>query len=143
MTGEPEDATLPPTAPATPAPTRLAARSPIEAFLWIFVTRLIALLTATRAPTGPTAPTGTSPTDAGPGDAPRRAGRAEAADPVRARRVAGSRRTGAPEPGPDADPAAAAAAGSGDTTRALAVTTAVALVGGATAFAVGRRRGAR
>ena len=111
------------------APGRIALRSPLEAFLWIFITRLIALVTAGRASSAIAEPTGDA-TAIGP----------ERDDPGRARRVAASRPSGptptAPEP---SDPAAPR----DERTRTVAITAATAVVGAAAAFAVGRRRGAR
>ena len=144
-TGSPSDAVGDAPGPgAAPATTsgeapRLALRSPVEVLLWIFLTRLVALVMPTRSG-GPAATTDSTDTSAstGPGTP---------ADPNRAGRVAASR------PGPGA-PAAAdpsgrthgdATAGRRDasSTRAIAVTTATALAAGAAAFAAGRRRGAR
>jgi len=116
------------------APGRIALRSPLEAFLWIFITRLIALLTATRGTGTSTGSTGGSP----PVDP------ASGSDPDRARRVAASR------PPVDAgstaaDPATVAprSAATDATARAVAVTAAASVVAGAAAFAAGRRRGRR
>ena len=62
------------------APGRIALRSPLEAFLWIFITRLIALLTASRGAGAAPGSIAHPPGDPAPGS-----------DPDRARRVAASR----------------------------------------------------
>jgi len=115
------------------APGRIALRSPLEAFLWIFITRLIALLTASRGAGAAPGSIAHPPGDPAPGS-----------DPDRARRVAASR------PPVDAgsttaDPAMVAprSAATDATARAVAVTAAASVVAGAAAFAAGRRRGRR
>ena len=116
---------------STPGPSTLVARSSLEAFLWIFVTRLIALLTSGRAASAPEA-------RAEVGGAPDR----PTVDPARARRVAASRGE-AVGGAPVVPPAPTIARTGEDRARAVAVTAATAAVGAAAAFAVGRRRGSR
>jgi len=112
------------------APGRIALRSPLEAFLWIFITRLIALLTASRLP---------STDDRSDDDAIATNG-SDAADPARARRVASS---GPARPAVGEPDAPAPTAPGTDHARAVTITAATAVVGAAAAFALGRRRGAR
>jgi hypothetical protein len=120
------------------APGRIALRSPLEAFLWIFITRLIALVTASRVALPAADPA--DPADpADDADAP------GSVDPARARRVSASRPSAGPVPA-DAEPSGAADRPAGRphaASRAVAVTTAASLVAGAAAFAAGRRRGRR
>jgi hypothetical protein len=115
----------------TGPPGRIAVRNPLEAFLWIFITRLIALVTATRAAGAPAA----SDDDRNPTDA------TADPDPDRARRVAGSRPPTDPLDAAPAARGAARTATSEDRARAVAVTAAASVVAGAAAFAAGRRRG--
>lgn len=122
--------------PATARPATLVARSPVEAFLWVFITRLLALLSGGLSGRGAASVVEDD-------DAPT----TRASDPNRAQRVRASRPQPT-DPGPvaaghrDADPDGGAT-GRAERNRAVAITTTAAVVGAAAAFAAGRRRGAR
>jgi len=128
-------------ATASAAP-RLALRSPVEIFVWIFLTRLLAVVMPTRAATrdhGAGTGSGTHPPSGAPVD-PRRVGRVAAS---RSATDATRSPVSPPSGAPTATGPPASSPDAPITSRTIVLTAATAVAAGAAAFAAGRRRGAR